>query len=111
VPVADTAQELALPSLPDSPSRARAFVREALRGWSLDHLADDASVVVSELATNVMLHAGTDFVVGVERSAGGARVVGARHRPLARPAAGVGAPTHRPRCSTTTATSERSSSC
>jgi hypothetical protein len=75
VPVADTAaQVLGLPPLPGSASRARAFVREALGRWSLGHLADDASVVVSELATNVMLHARTDFVVTVERSGRGVRV-------------------------------------
>ena len=67
------AQVLALPPLPESPSRARAFVREVLGRWSLAHLADDASVVVSELATNVLLHARTDFVVTVERSSSGAR--------------------------------------
>ena len=72
--VADATQQLGLPPLPGSPSRARAFVREVLRRWALDDLADDASVVVSELATNVMLHAGTDFVVTVERSGRGARL-------------------------------------
>ena len=73
-PVRDTAQVLELPPSSASPSRARAFVREALRRWSLDHLADDASVVVSELATNVMLHAGTSFSVVLERSGVGVRL-------------------------------------
>ena len=73
--MADTAaQVLGLPPLPGSASQARSFVREALGRWSLGHLADDASVVVSELATNVMLHARTDFVVTVERSGPGVRV-------------------------------------
>jgi hypothetical protein len=73
--VADAAaQVLGLPPLPGSPSRARAFVREVLGRWSLAHLADDASVVVTELATNVLLHARTDFVVTVERSRSGVRL-------------------------------------
>lgn len=60
------ARELVLPPSADSPRRARAFVRAVLGDWSLGHLADDASVVVSELATNAALHAGTGFTVVVE---------------------------------------------
>jgi anti-sigma regulatory factor (Ser/Thr protein kinase) len=46
-------------------SGARQFVTETLRSWSLDQIVDDASVIVSELATNAILHAQSDFVVGL----------------------------------------------
>ncbi|MGP2436310.1 ATP-binding protein [Streptomyces sp. JW3] len=38
-------------------ARARAFTRETLRGWSLEHRADDAVLVVAELAANAAAHA------------------------------------------------------
>jgi MEDS: MEthanogen/methylotroph, DcmR Sensory domain/Histidine kinase-like ATPase domain len=42
---------------------ARQFVVDTLRSWHLDHLCDDGSIVVSELATNAVLHAASDFTV------------------------------------------------
>jgi CheY-like chemotaxis protein len=36
---------------------ARAFVEERCREWGLDHVIDDALLVVSELVTNAVLHA------------------------------------------------------
>ena len=67
---------------PRSASRARAFVREHLVAHGLENLVDDVGLVVSELATNAVRHAGTPFrvyltgatdsvVVGVEDSSGG----------------------------------------
>lgn len=50
-----------LPSL----SGTRQFVAATLRSWNLDRLVDDASIIISELATNAVLHASTDFVVAV----------------------------------------------
>ncbi|MCW5249706.1 ATP-binding protein [Streptomyces sp. SHP 1-2] len=38
-------------------ARARTFTRETLRGWSVDHLGDDAVLVLTELAANAMAHA------------------------------------------------------
>ncbi|MEU4659942.1 ATP-binding protein [Streptomyces sp. NPDC023723] len=38
-------------------ARARAFTRETLRGWSLADRADDAVLVVAELAANAAAHA------------------------------------------------------
>src|SRR5579875_3419356 len=38
-------------------SRARAWLRDRLTAWQLDFRADDLLVVVSELVTNVVLHA------------------------------------------------------
>jgi anti-sigma regulatory factor (Ser/Thr protein kinase) len=65
---------LLLPGAPDSISTARSTVREALTGWGLEHLTDTATLLVSELSTNVLLHARTDFEVRVERAAGTVRV-------------------------------------
>ncbi|MFF1838085.1 SpoIIE family protein phosphatase [Streptomyces sp. NPDC058231] len=64
-PVARTS----LPGNPLAPSAARRFVRAALTEWTglglpaavgfSDRLADDATVVVNELVTNAVVHAGT----------------------------------------------------
>ncbi|MEV6975176.1 ATP-binding protein [Kitasatospora sp. NPDC093806] len=45
---------LHLPYLPESVAAARRFVGAQLRQWGLDALVDDASVIVSELATNAV---------------------------------------------------------
>ncbi|MFF2845796.1 SpoIIE family protein phosphatase [Streptomyces sp. NPDC058001] len=53
-----------LPGNPQSPGAARRFVRTALTNWTepvvLDRLVDDAVLLVSELVTNAVVHAGTD---------------------------------------------------
>ena len=51
---------------PTSPVAARCLVRKALRDWRLEYLTDAATLLVSELATNAVLHARTPFVVRVE---------------------------------------------
>ncbi len=56
---------LRLPARADSISTARAFLRRALVDRGLDHLVDTATLLVSELATNVLLHAGGDFEVRI----------------------------------------------
>ncbi|MEU9170395.1 ATP-binding protein [Streptomyces sp. NPDC048420] len=38
-------------------ARARAFTRETLSRWSLDHRSDDATLVITELAANAVAHA------------------------------------------------------
>lgn len=38
-------------------ARARAFTRETLTCWSLDHRSDDATLVITELAANAVAHA------------------------------------------------------
>ena len=48
---------------PVSASRARDFVREHLAEQGLARLEDDVTLVVSELATNAMVHARTPFKV------------------------------------------------
>ena len=61
LPVASTR----LPPHPASTRAARAFVAEHLRTWDLDPAIDDATLLVSELVTNAILHARTpiDLVV------------------------------------------------
>jgi two-component sensor histidine kinase len=56
---------------PRSASQARAFVREHLVAHGLETLVDDVALVVSELASNAVRHAGTPFTVflnGAEKS-------------------------------------------
>jgi len=50
-----------------SVGQARRFVRDALTDWSLDDVADTAVLAVSELVTNVVLHAGTSVQVRMQR--------------------------------------------
>ena len=61
------------PTHPHSIRTARALVVDALRAWDLGALADDARLVVSELATNAVLHSGSrTFELSVASTAGGA---------------------------------------
>ncbi|GAA1981263.1 SpoIIE family protein phosphatase [Kitasatospora viridis] len=50
-----------------SASAARGFVRDALLGWGLPEVVDDAVVLVSELVTNAVVHAGTSAEVSCLR--------------------------------------------
>ncbi|MFI7602430.1 ATP-binding protein [Actinoplanes sp. NPDC049681] len=54
---------------PDCVRLARDLVRDACRAWALPHLVHDTSLIASELATNAVEHAGTDFVVTLSRRA------------------------------------------
>ena len=51
------------PPRADSVAAARRFVRQALVGFGMESVADDAVLVASELATNAVVHAGTAFEV------------------------------------------------
>jgi anti-sigma regulatory factor (Ser/Thr protein kinase) len=63
------------PADPDSARAARRFVTDALRRWGLDGaLLDDAQLVLSELATNAVIHARSELSVGVSRTSSGVRV-------------------------------------
>ncbi|HEX7187059.1 MAG TPA: SpoIIE family protein phosphatase [Actinomycetes bacterium] len=57
---------LTLPPADTSVARARNLVEAALAEWAADDLTDDALLLVSELATNAVVHAGTDLEVSVE---------------------------------------------
>ena len=50
--------EVTLPSTAASVPTARRFVESVLLGWGLDRLSWDAAMIVSELTSNVALHAG-----------------------------------------------------
>ena len=54
-----------LPSTPASAGKARAFVESVLAGAGLDHLAYTATLLVSELVANAILHSGTPLEVVV----------------------------------------------
>lgn len=55
--------EVSLPGETSSVPAARRFVRDTLRAWGREALVDAACLVVSELATNAVLHARTGLVV------------------------------------------------
>ena len=52
-----------LPADPASAARARRFLDATLRGWQCDHLVEVASLLLSELVANAVLHAGTSILV------------------------------------------------
>lgn len=54
-----------LVAAPLSAVRARAFVHHHLLGHQLPHLVDTVQLVASELATNAVVHAQTDFTLTV----------------------------------------------
>ncbi|GAA2348582.1 SpoIIE family protein phosphatase [Streptomyces kunmingensis] len=72
------------PARPGSVSAARHFVRTALDGVAAD-LVDTAQLLVSELVTNVVLHARTEGEVVVSRPDGRVRVQVGDHRPSREP--------------------------
>ncbi|GAA3823226.1 hypothetical protein GCM10022403_065850 [Streptomyces coacervatus] len=86
-----------LPGSPLAPGAARALVRTALADWAearlpgaehlTDRLADDAVLVVSELVTNAVVHAGTEVEVEcrMEEAAGALVVEVSDHHPSRAP--------------------------
>jgi anti-sigma regulatory factor (Ser/Thr protein kinase) len=69
----DLALRADLPAEPAGVRQARALVRGALHDWGRDDLTDTAVLLVSELATNVVLHARTPYAVVVTRTGSGLR--------------------------------------
>ena len=70
---------------------ARRFVRGQLREEVPDEVVDDAVLVVSELVTNAVVHAGTPCDLVVDRGAGGVELRltdGNRRRPVRRRSTG-----------------------
>ena len=54
---------------------AREFVRGRLRDWGVEHhLFDEASLVVTELAANAVLHAGSPYEVRITQEGGVLRI-------------------------------------
>ena len=62
-PVPAQVAELDLPQDLSSVREARSLVRSTLAGWHLEHLHDEACLVVSELAANALNHAKSSFCV------------------------------------------------
>jgi hypothetical protein len=59
---------------PGAPRAARQFVIETLHGWRNEKFAADAALLVTELATNAVVHARSDFTVTVSPALGGVRI-------------------------------------
>ena len=58
--------ERAFPNAPDGVRDARAFVADALRGAD-PNAVDAAVLLVSELATNAVVHTTSPFTIGIDR--------------------------------------------
>jgi anti-sigma regulatory factor (Ser/Thr protein kinase) len=66
---ADSASQVFEPTRFAAPA-ARRFVMQTLQDWGFDELIDSAALVVSELATNAVIHAGERFHMTVTRRSG-----------------------------------------
>ena len=53
-----------------APGTARAFLAETCRRWHAEDFVTDAALVVSELVTNAVRHAGTEMLLALELSGG-----------------------------------------
>lgn len=51
--------------VPQAPAQARELVERTCREWQLEHLVDDAQLIISELVSNAVEHAGTDIDVTI----------------------------------------------
>ena len=63
-----------LPPDGSSPASARVLLRRSLLAAGLVHLVDDALLLVTELVTNAVIHAGTSIELRIGTDAGGMRV-------------------------------------
>ncbi|HET6699925.1 MAG TPA: ATP-binding protein, partial [Nocardioidaceae bacterium] len=87
---------LTLPGVPQSVGRARSVVREAIAGRAPDVDPESVALVVSEVVTNAVVHAGTPIGLSVQVAGGRLRVEvqdGSPHLPERReqaPLAGFG---------------------
>ena len=55
--------QLSLPARPEAAASARRFVVDTCRRWDLDAVSYEASLLVSELVTNSLLHARTPAIL------------------------------------------------
>ena len=76
----------------EDPRAARRFVLEMLGPWREQQLAQDAALVVTELATNAVLHAGSAFSVSLTLSADVIRISVGDTVPLGPPGGGARLP-------------------
>ena len=68
-----------------APRAARCFVVDTLQRWGREELIDDAAIAVTELATNAVMHAHSDFEVSMSLTDGGVRIAvsdGSRSLPV-----------------------------
>jgi anti-sigma regulatory factor (Ser/Thr protein kinase) len=72
---------LALRPVPASAARARTFVEQTLGAWECDDFLDSSRLLVSELVTNAVLHARTDFELVIRAVRTGVRVEVRDHSP------------------------------
>lgn len=63
-------------------SAARCFVADTLCSWGLDQLVADGSMVVSELVTNAIMHAESDFAVSLSSHGDAVRLSVRDHSPV-----------------------------
>ncbi|MBO3676235.1 ATP-binding protein [Streptomyces sp. NEAU-YJ-81] len=63
-----------LPREPESAATARRLVRVGLSAWGLDDLAEDGTLIISELVTNAVRHARRETIRVVIDRPGTARV-------------------------------------
>jgi sigma-B regulation protein RsbU (phosphoserine phosphatase) len=78
--------EKSLPAQVTSPAAARRAVREAMTGTGLEVILDDAVLLVSELVTNAVVHAGTQIELHLDIGPRSARVEVIDYRPGPMPA-------------------------
>ena len=62
------------PPAADQPRAARNFVQSRLGQWGAEDLAEDAALVVTELATNAVVHAQSEFCVVVSATPAWVRI-------------------------------------
>jgi anti-sigma regulatory factor (Ser/Thr protein kinase) len=70
----DADASASFPAAPWAPRAARRFVARAMRELGCAALVDDAAIVVSELTTNAVTHAGSPFTVAVTTHGSGVRI-------------------------------------
>lgn len=62
--------ELKLDPAPDAPGRARDFVADTCRRWKVPSFLETGLLIVSELVTNAVVHAGTALRVTLSLASG-----------------------------------------
>jgi anti-sigma regulatory factor (Ser/Thr protein kinase) len=62
------------PPTRSAPRHVRAFVGDALRSWGYGRLCETAELLVSEIVTNVVMHAGTSGLVTAPAHPAGVRI-------------------------------------
>ena len=71
-----------LPAVPEAVAAARRLVRDTLATWGLPALADDLTVVVSEVVTNAIVHAKSTMTLSLHRQGRSVRGEVADHSPV-----------------------------